>query len=231
MSLNPAFAPELPVGFDEDQVRDFLMSRPDFVRDDPELLAVIARDERHDNVVDIAELARRRLSAKADRAERTASLAFKTAEANLQALARTQAAILCVLDAVDPEDLAARLHGEIADILEADVCVLAIADSTRTTDALCRVGAAIERLVPAESPVLLGPIERERRWLYGHAAPDMASEAIARLEMAPDGRLGIFAAASRDVSKFRFDDGPDLFVFVARVIERVVGRWAADGTL
>jgi uncharacterized protein YigA (DUF484 family) len=155
----------------------------------------------------------------------------ETTRANYEAQIRVQEAILAVLDSQDPEDLNDRLSGHVAFALAADVCVLAVSDSNAASQALDKAGSAIERLVPTQQPTVLGPIPRPRTWLYGERSELVHSEALARLEFGPTRRLGILAIASRDIDAFRPDHGSELVTFFARVLERVLTRFAADGLL
>ena len=216
---------------DLDLVRDFLMQNPGFVRDDTELLNKIAAEPVTGNVVAISDLARERMARETRAARSRFSAIVETARANYEAQIRVQEAIIAVLDARDPDDLNERLSGHVAFALAADACVIAVADSHATSQALDKVGAAIERLVPMELPTLLGPIDRARSWLYGDAAAHLRSEALARLEFGPDRRLAILAIASADIDAFRQDHGSELVTFFARVLERVLARFAADGLL
>lgn len=217
--------------FDQDDLRDFLMRHPEFVRDDPELLHAIAGSSRNETVVSIADLARDRLAARTRTLEHRARWIIDTAEANAQALARTQAAVLVALEASDPYAFAEKLDAEIAPMLGADAATVQFGTPRGAGEALCPFGARVEKLIPDPQGVLIGPIERDRRWLYGENAPFLRSEAMARLSLGAEGVVGVFALAARDPQAFRADDATDLFVFLARVLERIVGRWMDDGAL
>jgi uncharacterized protein len=222
-----AYGPEL----DLDQMRDFLMQNPDFVRHDPELLNRIAEEPVSGNIVSIADLARERLMRETRAAKSRFSAIVETARANYEAQIRVQEAIIAVLDARDPDDLNERLSGHVAFALAADACVLAVSENTVHAQALDKAGAAIERLVPVERPVLMGLIDRPRAWLYGEESAAMRSEALARLEFGPDRRIALLALASADPQAFRSDHGAELVTFFARVLERVLGRFVEDGVL
>jgi uncharacterized protein YigA (DUF484 family) len=216
---------------DLDLVRDFLMHNPDFVREDLELLNRIAAEPKSGNVVAIADLARERMAKETRAARSKFSAIVETARANYEAQIRVQEAIIAVLDSRDPDDLNERLSGHVAFALAADACVLAVSESSSTSQGLDKAGGAIERLVPIEQPIILGTIDRPRAWLYGDRAQYLRSEALARLEFGPDRRLAILAIASNDIDAFRADHGGELVTFFARVLERVLTRFASDGLL
>jgi uncharacterized protein len=216
---------------DLDLVRDFLIQNPEFVRNDSELLNVIAAEPHAGNVIAIADLARDRMMRETRAARSRFSAIVETARANYEAQIRVQEAIIAVLDARDPQDLNERLSGHVAFALAADACVICTSEIGATSQGLDKVGGAIERLVPIEQPVMMGTIDRPRTWLYGEHSGHLKSEALARLEFGPNRRLAILALASSDIDAFRAEHGGELVTFFARVLERVLTRFAADGML
>jgi uncharacterized protein len=216
---------------DLDLVRDFLMQNPEFVRNDGELLNCIAAEPQVGNVIAISDLARDRMMRETRAARSRFSAIVETARANYEAQIRVQEAIIAVLDARDPEDLNDRLSGHVAFALAADACVIAVSDTSATSQGLDKVGGAIERLVPIEGPIMMGTIDRPRPWLYSEHGGHLRSEALARLEFGADRRLAILALASRDVDAFRAEHGGELVMFFARVLERVLTRFAVEGML
>jgi uncharacterized protein YigA (DUF484 family) len=108
---------------------------------------------------------------------------------------------------------------------------LAVSETDAASQALDKAGSAIERLVPANQPTILGAIDRPRAWLYGDRSASLRSEALARLEFGPTRRLAILAIASSDLSAFRPEHGGELVLFFARVLERVLSRFADDGLI
>ncbi|MEN9874555.1 MAG: hypothetical protein RL186_1452 [Pseudomonadota bacterium] len=228
-SLDTAFAqdPEL----DLDVVRDFLMQNPEFVRGDTELLHRIAAEPKAGNVIAIADLARDRMMRETRAVRSRFSAIVETARANYEAQVRVQEAIIAILDARDPEDLGERLAGHVAFALAADSCVVTVSETYADSQGLDKIGGAIERLVPVEQPILMGAIDQPRHWLYGDNGVHLQSEALARLEFGQGRRLAMLGLASRDIEAFRADHGGELVIFFARVLERVLSRFCADGLL
>lgn len=219
------------IDLDLDLVRDFLMQNPDFVRGDSELLACLASQPQQGNVIAIADLARERMLRETRAARSKFAAIVETARANYEAQIRVQEAIIAILDATDPHDLNERLSGHVAFALAADSCVVYISETGANSQGLDKVGGAIERLVPIEHPIMMGAIDRPRAWLYGEQGNHLRSEALARLEFGPDRRLAILALASADLEAFRPDHGGELVTFFARVLERVLNRFALEGQL
>jgi uncharacterized protein len=216
---------------DLDLVRDFLMDNPDFVRSDTELLSVIAAEPRGGNVISLGDLARERLLRETRSAQARFHEIVETARSNYESQMRVQEAILAILDATSPEDLAERMTSHVAFVLAADACIFVASESRATDQALDRIGSAVERLVPACTPVHMGPLDRPRTWLYGDHGAMLQSEALARLEFGPERRIGMLVLASHDIEAFRSDHGAELVQFFARVLERVLARFVESGQL
>lgn len=218
-------------GLDLDMVRDFIMQNPDFVRQDEELLVRIAQIPANGNVVSLDELARNRMLRETRAAKSRFAQIVETARSNYESQIRVQEAIIAVLDSVDADDLRDRLSGHVAFSLAADACVLAVSESSAGGEALDKMGSVIERLVPIERPIHIGPVDRTRNWLYGTEAQYIRSEALARIEFGRSRRIGMLAIASADIDCFREDMGQELVTFFARVVERVLTRLEAEGQI
>ena len=217
------------IEFDLSAVREFILQNPNFIRNDAELLNAVATDPLSGNVITIDELARNRMLRETENAKNRFAQIVQTARLNYEAQIRVQEAIIAVLDSEDPEDLRDRLSGHVAFSLAADACVLVISEDTIYSQSLDRVGSFVERTVPQECPISLGALDRPRNWLYGNDAGDLRSEALARLQFGKNGRIGMLAIASSDINCFRDDMGHELVTFFARVIERVLTRFEAEG--
>jgi uncharacterized protein len=216
---------------DLEEVRAFLLAYPAFIREDAELMHAIAAKGPTGNVVDIGEIARDRLARRASQLEHRAHWMIETARDNEATLARTHAAVLSILDCTTPEQLAEKLDHEIAPMLGADAAVIVLSDTFASGEALCVTGARIERLVAPRDGVRIGPVDGDRSWLFGRMGADIRSEAVARLELGDEERLGAFALGSTGADTFRADDSPELFLFLSRVVERIVGRWLSEGAV
>ncbi|WP_240007874.1 DUF484 family protein [Pseudaquidulcibacter saccharophilus] len=212
-----------------DDVREYILRNPDFIRNDSEILHAIAAKPANGNLVSFEELARNRMMRETHEAKSRFAQIVETARNNYEAQMRVQEAIIAVLDSEDAEDLQDRLSGHVAFSLAADACILAISDTTYDSQSLDKIGSFVERTVPAERPVSLGALDRPRNWLYGADASDLRSEALARLQFGKSGRIGLLAIASSDLDCFRDDMGHELITFFARVVERVLTRLEEQG--
>lgn len=218
-------------GLDLDLVRDFIMQNPSFVRQDEELLSCIATDPVSGNVISLDALARNRMLRETQAAKSRFTQIVETARANYESQIRVQEAIIAVLDAKDADDLRDRLSGHVAFSLAADACVLAISDTSATSQTMDKIGTIVERLVPIERPVHIGALDSARTWLYGDEAHYVRSEALARIEFGKDRRIGFLALASSDIDCFREDMGHEFISFFARVVERVLTRFEQEGQI
>lgn len=216
---------------DFDDIREFLIQNPEFIRQDEELLAAIVTDRNNGNVVSLEELARNRLLKETRQAKSRFTQIVETARNNYESQIRVQEAIIAVLDAKSGEDLRDILANHVAFSLAADACVLVLSDSPANSESMDRMGCIIERIVPIEHSVNIGASNNARTWLYGDNAQYIRSEALARIEFGKSRRLGMLAIASSDIDCFRQDMGQELITFFARIVERVLDKLEVESEI
>ena len=205
-------------------IRAFLLSRPDFLRDDPDLLGALGLRVDAANLVDFGPAALARV-AQAHRNESSVRQRLEAvARANFAAQTETHAAVIDLLDACDHTDLADRID-QLARLrfgLTAGVIALegspvptgwralaeGQADLTLGVRRVARLGVA---------PTALG--------LFGERADEIGSVALVRLSLWTPARVGLLAFGSADEAAFSADMGHELIDFLARVAERTAERW------
>jgi uncharacterized protein len=203
-------------------IRATLMQNPGWVLDDPDLLAALSLRPAAANVVDFGPAALARLeTAKAREATARADIE-QLAEANFVAQTETHAAILDLLESRNNADLADRTNTDARErfgLVAATLCVEGepVPAGWRGlpkgfTGQLLGLGAA--RL----GPVIAGEV------LFGEHAREVRSIALLRLSLW-EGRPGLLAFGAREPEGFQPDMGAELVAFLARVVERVAGRW------
>lgn len=228
------------VKFDE-SVREKIMSHPDAVLDDSELMhALIAANEKSmgGNIIDLRGIAMERLEARLDRLEDTHRSVIAAAYENLAGTNQVHRAILRMLDPVEFESFLKDLNGEVADILRVD-CVRLVLESAAKDDATAgRLGGVLSIMKPGAirdymnggrdviaRPVLLRQIVAGPREIYGEEGDHIRSEACLHLNFG-NGRLpGMLLMGSEDPHHFAPQQGTDLLTFFAGVFERSMRRW------
>jgi uncharacterized protein YigA (DUF484 family) len=209
---------------DEDEpawarARALLLRRPDLVQDDLELLNALRL--RPANVVDFTALARVEAARTAELSARQAVEAV--AEANFQAQAQGQAAVLDLLESRNNSDLAHRLDMAARDRFGLAGAALTV-EGPRAVPAgwrpLPREGA--DALLGEDRPYRLGRVPLADYLFTGADLP--GSVALIRIAPWPR-RVGVLAFSHADPDGFTPDMGMELIAHIASVVERIAARW------
>jgi len=223
ISAQPALTPEA--------VRQYLIDHPDLLRKDAALLAELGLTEgalataEPGNVIDFGTVALARVN-EAHRRESQARLDLEaTAQANFAAQAQTHGAVIDLLEARSPTDLAARLDDLAQARLGLAAGVLAL-EGPEASPAGWRImpEGGIDRVIGHQALTHMG-FEPTALGLFGDRAPLIRSMALVRLALWDPAREGLLAFGSTEADGFSPDMGTDLVAFLARVIERTAGRW------
>jgi uncharacterized protein YigA (DUF484 family) len=205
------------------RVRDFLIARPELIRNDPGLLRALGLRLIADNVVDFGPAAMARLE-RAVSEECTARQELEAvARANYEAQAQTRDVVLDLLEARNAADLARRLEETAARLFDLDAA------------ALCLEGPCApvgwRPLAPGATDARLGPDAEQRlgavvdpESVFGPDGEGLMSAALVRLSLY-GGRTGLLAFGSRTPEAFHPHMGAELLQFIARVVERIADRW------
>jgi uncharacterized protein YigA (DUF484 family) len=202
-------------------VRSFLVSHPNLVREDAELLSQMGLKINAANVVEFGPAALSR-HIDAHRRESTARLELEaTARANFAAQAQCHAGVTDILESRNNADLARRLD-----------------DTARLRFGLTAGCVAIEGKAPAGwlelddgmTDIILGEHALTRLGETGFGtllfpAAIGPVESCAMIRLALWGRTGLLAFASPEIDGFTADMGSELIDFIARVVERTAERW------
>ena len=203
-------------------VRAALLRRPDILTSDPETLQALGLALRPDaRVVEFGPAALARVSETARREGEARARLEAVARANFAAQAQTREAVIDLLDARAPADLALRLD-EIARVrfgLQAGALGL---EGSRPPEGWRQLpDGALARLLEDDADLLLG-FRPTALGLFGDQAPFIRSMALARLNL--PGGPGLMGFGSGDPEGFTPDMGPELVAFMARVTERLARR-------
>lgn len=227
-----------------DELRDRIISDPDLVLEDPDVLnALIAANERArgDNIVDLRSIAMERMEARLDALEDTHRSVIAAAYENLAGTNQVHRAILQMLDPLSFEDFLKNLTGDVAQTLRID-CVRLVLESVQNEDdpALRRLGQVLAvaepgfiatyltggRNVPIR-PVTLRQVPPGSEALYGDRTRRIRSEALMKLDFGTGRLPGLLAFGAEDANQFKPSHGSDLLAFLAGVFERTMRRWLA----
>ncbi|QFU07605.1 hypothetical protein PARPLA_01486 [Rhodobacteraceae bacterium THAF1] len=227
------------------RVRDSLLSDPDRILDDTELMhaiALAADGGRGENVVDMRGIAMERLEARLDRLEDTHRNVIAAAYENLAGTNMIHRAVLGLLEHDTFEGFVNSLRGPVADTLRVDGIKLVL--ETAGDRSTAHLGTLKEVLGLAEAgyvslfaglakggqprKVTLRQIACGNPDIYGDVtACAIRSEACLTLDLG-EGRLpGMLILGAEDPHQFGPGQGTDLLAFFAAVLERTLRRFLA----
>lgn len=146
---------------DADAVRDYLRAHPDVVREDAELLALIADRDSADGVVDLGSAARGKLLEELRQLKALNAGIVETARANLATQSQIHMALLALLEADSLAALDRKISGRLTGALGVDVCRVLIEGHAPLKSGESILGAA-EGFV---GDVLGEKVERLGRWI------------------------------------------------------------------
>lgn len=206
-------------------VRAFLSGNPDFLRDDPALLAELGLRSDPGNIVDFGPAALARVH-EAHKRESTARKRLEAvARANFSAQAQTHGAVVDLLDARNHADLARRVD-ELAQLRFGLTAGVVCLEGPERTPAGWRmlVEGQIDMIIGHENVALMG-FQPTALGLFGERAENVRSMAMVRMAIWEPARAGLVAFGSADENGFTVDMGAELVAFLTRVIERTAERW------
>lgn len=210
-----------------DEARRVLIENPDAVRQDAELLGALGLRLDAANVLDFGPAALARVSA-AHQAEASAREEIELiARENFAAQAQAQAAVIDLIEAADPADLAIRLDAVARERFGLAAGVLAL-------EADDGAPAGWFRLVESQADMILGGdhldtrlgLVRTARGLFGATGDAVESVALARIMLGE--QAGVLAFGAGEAEGFTADMSDDLVRFLARVVERTAARWTLN---
>jgi len=209
----------------DEAIRAFLKARPEFLREDAELMQALGLRPDAANVVDFGPAALSRV-ASAHRKESSVRRRLEaTARANFDAQSRTHEAVIEVIAARNHSDLARRLDELARSHFDLAAAVMALEGPDR-------VPAGWRPLVEGQGDLILGRGKPARLGvaptalgLFGAVAEEVGSVALVRLTLWAPARTGVLAFGARDAETFAPDMGHELIDFLARVVERTAERW------
>jgi hypothetical protein len=209
----------------DEAIRGFLRERPEFLREDPELLQALGLRPDSANVVDFgpAALARVEQAHRKESGERKRIEAV--AQANFHAQTQVHEAVVELIGARSHADLAHRLDdlakarfGLVAAVIALEGPELVPGGWRPLAEGQCDLTLGRRKAARlGVAPTALG--------LFGAKAEGVGSVALIRLGLYEPTRAGLLAFGAESSETFSPDMGHELIDFLARVIERTAERW------
>jgi uncharacterized protein len=211
---------------DAEEVRAFLITNPDFVREDAELFSLIVETSRDDGAIDLGAAARDKLREEIRQLKSLNGSIVETARANLAIQSQIHMAVLALLEVDSLSGLDSKMSNRLTGALGVDVCRVLIEGHAPLKNAESILGAAEGFVgdVLGDHVEMLGPVDPgNAHALYGQQGARVSSQAIVRLDF--NGHDGLIALAARDAHLFQSGQGTELLNFLARAVERMVVQW------
>jgi uncharacterized protein YigA (DUF484 family) len=209
----------------DEAVRDLLKRRPEFLRDDPDLMRTLGVRIDASNVIDFGPAALARFE-QAHRQESSVRRHLEAvARANFDAQAQTHEAVIELLGARNHADLAWRLDAVVRAGFGLMGAVLALEGPERTPAGWRPLAESqVDLTLGRGKPMRLGVVPTAHG-LFGAAPDEIGSVALIRLSLWEPARTGLLAIAAEDPNDFTPEMGHELLEFLARVVERTAERW------
>ena len=210
----------------DEAIRAFLKSRPDFLRDDSELMQALGVRPDAANVVDFGPEALSRV-ARAHREETNVRQRLEaTARDNFEAQGRTHEAVLELIGTRCHADLALKLEDLARELFGLSTAVIGLEGPERVPAGWrVLVEGQVDLTLGAGRPARLG-VAPTALGLFGPAADRVGSVALVRLTIGDPARAGVLAFGAESADAFAPEMGHELIDFIARVVERTAERWA-----
>jgi len=222
-TTQPGAAPD---AMDRALVRQMLMTNPDWVREDTELLSHLAAKPTAKGVADLGFVVREKLLGEVRDLKQRQQAIADHARNNLALLARAQTFVLSLMECANLDELDYKLAWEAPAALGIEKARLYLEGATPmiVSEAIHACGNGLaDELLGDENDFTGGCAPRTSRTLYGET---MGSHALCRIEAA--GRTGMLALAAIEPDQFHTGQGTEILNFVARAVERLMDRWLSE---
>ncbi|MDH5410967.1 MAG: DUF484 family protein [Alphaproteobacteria bacterium] len=220
-------------GLTEEDVTRWLGENPDFLPAHPELLDNLAAPSRKlgRGVADLQQALIEKLRGDLILARERQRELVDTSRANLNSQTRIHECIVTMMSATSFEQLIQTITTDFAVLLDLDVVTLCIeADGADLGTPHSRglhivPTGTVDHVMGSGRHVLLRSFIEGEPEIYGGGAPLVASDALARISIAPKTPPGLIAFGSRTAGKFEAGQAVELLAFLARVTERAIRLW------
>jgi len=226
-----------PTGPTAKQVAAYLRAHPEFLRDYPELLAVMEAPVREfpeadpdgGEVVDLQHAMVVRLRAELVRSGKQHGELIDAGRTNQRSQARIHATILRLLSARSLDHLLELMATDLVGLLDIDAVALcletgSVAPATSHGIRILPDGTIAKVLGSDREVTLRDNISGDRR-IFGEAAGLVRSDALLRLVVREDGPPALLAMGSREPRRFHPGQGTELLAFLAHVMEHCIRTW------
>ncbi len=223
----------------EHEVRAYLRANPEFLKDNPDMLNVLAVPARDVGaeagvgacIADFQRFMVERLRREGEALKAQQGDLIANARANMNTQSRVHSAILFLLDAQSFEQFINAITTDLAVMLDMDAVVLAVETNDLSLPGINQHGVrvvsqgTVDSWMNSSQAVRLDSNVIGDDQLFGPAASLVQSQALIRLDIDPRMPTGLLVLGSRNPEMFDPGQGTELAQFLGRVIERQLRLW------
>ena len=216
-----------------DAVTAFLRANPDFLAQNPELLASMKAPgaARDGNVFDLQHFKVQRLQSEKERLVSSQRHLIDTARANQSATSQVHTAALAAINAPTFEAMIQAVTTDWAVFLDIDAVNLCVEDNgtvippAYAANIRGLAAGVLDELMPDSTDIRLdeGVVGDPR--VFGAAASLVRSQALARLNISAATPRGLLALGARRTDGFHPGQGTEVLTFLVHVLEASIRRW------
>lgn len=215
------------------EVRAFLRRNPDFLSENPDLLAILTPpDARHgDEIVDMQLYMIERLQGEVARLRSYQGELIAASRTNMASQGQVHGAVLALLRARDLGHLVSIVTTDFLSLLELEAVALCVEEGgTKTAlaeeDAVRAVAkGVVDGIIGEGRDILLRAGVTGDEAIFGTAGAAVRSDALVRLRLADDGPALLLALGAEEEEKFHPGQGTELISFMAKSLEYCIGAW------
>ncbi|KAF0138147.1 MAG: hypothetical protein FD153_1496 [Rhodospirillaceae bacterium] len=211
----------------EEQVVAYLQDHPDLLFRYPDLILATPSRWQDTKVVDLQHVMINRLREELDSLRGCADALLQTTRSNMSTQERTHRAVLALLGADSFADLCRVVSEDFPVLLAVDVAVLGLEPGLAwpVASLRCLGHGDTDRFLSTRETVLRDNQPGDP-FLFGEAAGAVRSDALVRLRPGSDLPQGVLALGACAAGAFHAGQGTELLMFLGRVLEQCVRRWA-----
>lgn len=226
-------------GVDIRSVISFFKKQPDFLAKNPQILASqkFPDPENESGLVDFQNFMVRRLRTENAHLREMIEEMIENGRDNISIQSFTLTAALALLNTVSPGDLKRLVHQDLPQMLDLDVCRVALerrhpmAADTPPSPALMDLDpiwmqpSTVDRLLGEDNGIHLATNFVDHMDLFAEARVPIRSVALVRIHGRSVIPPGLFVLGSRSAVTFHPDQGSELVSFLTRVLENCLYRF------
>ena len=214
-------------------VQAFLKQNPSFLKERPDLLAIITPPENKygDGIVDMQKFMLKRLQNELAEYKKREENLLKLIQENSDVQTHTHNAIKALLDAKSFEELIKTILHKVPKLFDISAVVLCFEAGRNTPAAARDIGInfikseTLESLMDASRRVALRSNIKGDKAVFGSQASKVKSTALLRLDFGPKLPNGLLALGDNSPDGFGPQQGTELLSFFSYVLQRTVKRW------